>query len=157
MIQAAMAEPSEPPHGITITRIFDAPRERVWREWTDPERFADWFGGPEADIPLATVSMDVREGGPWRATMFFGSDRREIPWHGTYREVVPPERLVLTISDQPPGNRYELVTVVLTDLGDGRTEMHFEQRGFMPPEHYEAAGAGWGRFFDHIDLRLAAG
>jgi uncharacterized protein YndB with AHSA1/START domain len=34
--------------GITITRVFDAPRERVWQEWTEPERFADWFGGPEA-------------------------------------------------------------------------------------------------------------
>ena len=40
-----MAEP-----GIDITRVFEAPRERVWREWTEPERFADWFGG-EAEIP----------------------------------------------------------------------------------------------------------
>ena len=31
--------------GFTITRVFDAPRERVWKEWTEPERFADWFGG----------------------------------------------------------------------------------------------------------------
>jgi len=150
-----MADTSETGDGITITRVFDAPRERVWREWTEPERFADWFGGPEADIPLGTVSMDVREGGPWQATMLFGPERREIQWHGEYREVVPPERLVLTISDKPPGDRYELVTVVLTDLGDGRTEMHFQQRGFRPPAQYKATEAGWGVFFNRMAERLA--
>ena len=48
------------PHGLRITRVFDAPRERVWREWVEPERFADWFGGPDADVPIETVAMDVR-------------------------------------------------------------------------------------------------
>jgi uncharacterized protein YndB with AHSA1/START domain len=48
--------------GLSITRVFDAPRERVWREWTTPERFADWFGG-EAEVPPDSVSMDVRKGG----------------------------------------------------------------------------------------------
>jgi uncharacterized protein YndB with AHSA1/START domain len=143
--------------GIEITRVFDAPRERVWREWTEPERFADWFGGAEADVPAATVSMDVREGGAWRATMFFGPDRRESQWHGEYREVVPPERLVLTFSDEPDADRFELVTVVLTDLGDDRTEMHFQQRGDMRPEQYAAAGKGWGKFFDRMAERLASG
>jgi uncharacterized protein YndB with AHSA1/START domain len=35
----------------------------VWDEWTEPERFADWFGGPQSEVPLSTVSMDVRPGG----------------------------------------------------------------------------------------------
>jgi len=141
--------------GLTITRVFDAPRERVWREWTDPESFADWFGGAEAEVPLSTVSMDVREGGAWRATMIFGPDRRESQFHGEYLEVVEPERLVLTLSDEPDGDRYELVIVVLNDLGDGRTEMHFEQRGRMTPEQYKAAGQGWGTFFERMAERLA--
>jgi uncharacterized protein YndB with AHSA1/START domain len=140
---------------LTIVRVFEAPRELVWREWTEPERFADWYGGPEAEIPLSTVSMDVREGGEWRATMFFGPDRREIKWKGEYREVVEPERLVLTVTDQP-GDERDVVTVVLRDLGDGRTEMHFEQRGGMSAEQYERAGRGWMGFFDRMDERLAA-
>ena len=144
---------SEP--GITITRVFDAPRELVWREWTEPERFADWFGGPEAEVPVSTVSMDVRPGGAWRATMFSGPRRREIRWKGEYREVAEPERLVFTVSDQPGEEAYELVTVVLTDLGDGRTEMLFQQRGRMTPEQYDRAGAGWSGFFDRIAERLA--
>jgi len=141
--------------GITITRVFAAPRELVWREWTEPERFADWFGGPEAEVPVSTVSMDVRPGGAWRATMFSGPRRREIRWKGEYQEVAEPERLVFTVSDQPGEEAYELVTVVLTDLGDGRTEMLFQQRGQMTPEQYERAGAGWSTFFDRIAERLA--
>jgi uncharacterized protein YndB with AHSA1/START domain len=144
---------SEP--GIALTRIFDAPRERVWQEWTEPERFADWFGGPDSEVPLSTVTMDVRAGGVLQLTMFSGPSRREIRWNGEYREVVVPERLVFTISDQPGEESYELVTVILTDLGDSRTEMYLEQRGQLPPSVYEAARQGWGTFFDRIAERLA--
>ena len=142
--------------GITITRVFDASREQVWREWTEPERFADWYGGGEAEVPVSTVSMDVRVGGAWRATMFAGPGRHEIHWKGEYREVVEPERLVFTVSDQPGEDAYELVTVVLTDLGDGRTEMIFQQRGSLPAEGYERAAQGWSSFFDRMSQRLSS-
>ena len=49
-------------YGVRITRVFDAPRERVWSEWTEPASFADWFGGRECEVPLTSVSMDVRPG-----------------------------------------------------------------------------------------------
>jgi uncharacterized protein YndB with AHSA1/START domain len=146
-----MAEPQ-----ISITRVFAAPRERVWREWTEPERFADWFGGGDTQVPLASVSMDVRKGGAWRATMLVGPGRREIRWKGEYREVVAPERLVFTLSDRPD-EVYALVTVVLTDLGDSRTEMRFSQRGGPPPDQWRRAKEGWSSFFDRIQARLAAG
>ena len=149
-----MAEAGTPDDGINITRVFDAPRERVWKEWTEPERFADWYGGGDADVPLSTVSMDVSEGGSWALTMFYGPDRREINWHGEYREVVEPERLVLTVSDEP-GDEYELVTVVLTDLGDGRTEMSMRQEGgHLSPDEYKRAGQGWATFFDRMAEHL---
>jgi uncharacterized protein YndB with AHSA1/START domain len=141
--------------GLTITRVFEAPRERVWKEWTEPERFADWFGGVTVEVPVSTVSMDVTEGGAWRATMFDAAGRGEIRWHGEFLEVVEPERLTFTVSDQPGEDLYELVTVVLTDLGDGRTEMLFKQRGRMSPEQYKAAGSGWSTFFDRMAERLA--
>lgn len=141
-------------NGFTMTRVFDASRERVWKEWTEPDRFADWFGGTESEVPVSTVSMDVREGGRWRATMFAGPGRKEIQWRGEFLEVIEPERLVLTFADRP-GDRYELVIVELTDLGDGRTEMVFQQRGGMSPEEYERAGKGWSGFFDRMAERLA--
>ena len=143
-------------NAFTITRVFDAPRERIWQEWTEPARFADWFGA-EGEVPLATVSMDVREGGEWRLKMFYGPNRVESSWHGRYQEVVPPERLVLTMTDEPEGgDRYALITVVLTDLGDGRTEMHFEQRDDQTPQQQERARSGWGKFFDRLDERLVS-
>ena len=154
-----MAEPPIPDglsEGIAITRIFDAPRERVWAEWTEPAPFADWFGGGDAEIPLSTVAMDVRPGGSWRATMFAGAERVEIRWKGEYREVVEPERLVFTISDQPDDDAYELIVVVLSDLGDGRTEMRFQQLGRMSAEQYKAAGSGWSMFFDRMADHLSS-
>jgi uncharacterized protein YndB with AHSA1/START domain len=139
--------------GFTLTRTFDAPRERVWREWTEPEAFADWFGGPAGRVPLETVAMDVRPGGSWRLTMHYGD--REIRWTGEYHEVEPPARLVFTITDRLGDGPRDVCTLTLTDLGDGRTEMHFEQRGGMTPQQYEAAKRGWGGFFDRIAERLA--
>lgn len=112
-------------------------------------------GGPEAEVPLETVTMDVRPGGLWGATMFFGPDRRAIRWKGEYLEVVAPERLVLTFSDSPE-DVYEVVTVVLNDLGSGRTEMLFEQRGPRQPEEYERTRDGWAVFFDLMEARLRA-
>jgi uncharacterized protein YndB with AHSA1/START domain len=140
--------------GISLTRVFDAPRDRIWREWTEPESFADWFGGAGAEVPLETVSMDVRPGGSWQLTMYAGPELREIRWWGEYREVVEPERLVLTFTDQSDPDRSELVTVELRQLDDGRTEMRFEQRGTMTPDEYEFAGQGWSSFFDRVDERL---
>ena len=145
-----MAEP-----GITITRVFDAPRERVWKEWTEPERFADWFGGAEAEVPLSTVSMDVRPGGSWRATMFAEPGAPRDPLEGRVSRGRRARAARVHGLRPARGRRYELVTVVLTDLGDGRTEMLFQQRGHMSAEEYERAGQGWGSFFDRIAERLA--
>jgi uncharacterized protein YndB with AHSA1/START domain len=151
-----MAERTRPDgEGFRLTRILEAPREAVWREWTEPEAFADWYGGTAAEVPVDSVSMDVRTGGEWRATMYAPPNRREINWRGSYHEVSEPERLVFTVSDQPEDDRFDLVTVELTDLGDGRTEMLVEQRGWMTPEGYERAKQGWTGFFERMAERLA--
>jgi uncharacterized protein YndB with AHSA1/START domain len=137
--------------GFSTVRVFDAPRERVWREWTEPERFADWFGGAAIEVPPATVSFDLREGGRLRATMVDGD--HEIRWEGEFQEIVAPERLVFTLTNRPGED--ELVIVDLHDLGDGRTEMRFEQRGQMAAAEYLRAQQGWGKFFDRLTERLA--
>ena len=60
----------------------------------------------------------------------------------------------VTLAVEPGEDRYELVSVRLTDLGGGRTEMHFEQRGDHTPDEYERTKTGWGTFFARIDERL---
>jgi uncharacterized protein YndB with AHSA1/START domain len=142
-------------NGFAVTRVFDAPIERVWSEWTEPEAFADWYGGPGCEVPLESMAMDVRPGGKWSCVMYAPPHRPEIHWRGEYLEVEEPNRLVFTVTDAPE-ELYDLCIVELTDLGDGRTEMRFEQQGTMSPEGYEAAKSGWGGFFDRIDERLAA-
>jgi uncharacterized protein YndB with AHSA1/START domain len=142
--------------GFELTRVFDAPREAVWREWTEPEAFADWYGGRVSDVPVETLSWRPEPDGEWRATMFSGPDRREIQWRGTFLEVEEPERLVFTVTDEPENDQVDVVTVTLKDLGGGRTEMRVEQRGWMEPEQYEPAKRGWGTFFDVMGERLAS-
>jgi uncharacterized protein YndB with AHSA1/START domain len=137
---------------ISISRTFSAPPERVFDAWTTPELFGRWFGTAATEV--VDVAMDVRVGGEWRARMLLG-DGNEIGWHGTYRELDRPRRLVLTLSDRP-GDEFELVTVDLREI-DGGTEMTFTQDGgHMPPEGYAQAAEGWRSFFDDLENGLGA-
>ncbi|MER6106253.1 SRPBCC domain-containing protein [Streptomyces sp. NPDC001832] len=142
--------------GIDITRILDAPRELVFEAWTTPEHFATWYGG-DAEVPLDRVSMDVRPGGTWSLVIVVPGT--EMPFHGVYREVVAPERLVFTLKDAtaPADIEGEIVTVTFTDRGDKSTEMLFEQRGGnLTAEQYAAAEDGWEAFFDALVAHLAS-
>jgi uncharacterized protein YndB with AHSA1/START domain len=140
---------------MTITRVFEAPRELVWKAWTEPERFAQWFGGPPYKTPVDTVSLDVRPGGAWRATMVSQDDGSELPFRGTYREVEEPERLVITFEDvnDTSNKNVEVLTVTFTDLG-GKTEVVAHQAGNMPEEQYPKLVEGYGTFFDQLAEHL---
>jgi len=103
---------------IRIERIFDAPRDRVWRAMTEPDLVAQWWGrGNRLDIER----MEVARGGHWRFVEHAPSGVHGF--EGRYREVTPPERLVHTFEwDGMPG--YVAVeTITLEDLGDGRTRV----------------------------------
>jgi uncharacterized protein YndB with AHSA1/START domain len=101
---------------IRVERIFESPRERVWRALTDPALVAQWWGrGLKTDVER----LEVRRGGHWRFTVH--SPRGLQGFEGRYREVTPPERLVQTFEwDGMPGH-VALETITLADLGDGRT------------------------------------
>jgi uncharacterized protein YndB with AHSA1/START domain len=100
---------------IRVERIFNAPRERVWRAFTEPELVAKWWGRGNR---LVIERDEVERGGHWRYVEHAGGE--EHGFEGRYREVTPPERIVRTFEwDGMPG--YVAVdTVVLEDLGDGR-------------------------------------
>lgn len=138
--------------GYTITRTFDAPRQLVWNAWTDPEQFAQWFGGPAA--VMESVTMDVRPQGAWRGTMVVNDMR--IPWSGRYREVVEPERLVFAFVDaEEIGDVFELMTITFADLGD-KTEMVLRQSGgHLTDEEYGRAKEGTAGFLDAMEELLA--
>lgn len=143
---------------VTITRLFDAPREAVWSAWTQPKEFAQWFGVLPYRTPPDRVKMDVRPGGKWEATQVSEEDGSEIPFFGHYVEVEKPERLVLTFDDESGDEaKAEVVTVTLraTDRG---AEMTMRQEGHLPPEQYgEPLQQGYNSFFDRLEEYLALG
>ncbi len=104
-------------------RVFDAPRELLWKALTEPERVARWWGPRRFSTEV--VEMDVRPGGKWRY-INRGADGAEYPFKGEYLEIVPPEKFVWTfIPDMEPFNQGEpgTETFILEDLGDGRTKL----------------------------------
>ncbi len=113
---AQVTTPSE--REIRIERIFDAPRERVWRACTDPALVAQWWGrGNKLDIER----MEVERGGRWRYVEH--GPEGVTGFEGRYREVTPQERVVQTFEwDGMPGH-VVVNTTTFADLGDGRTRL----------------------------------
>jgi uncharacterized protein YndB with AHSA1/START domain len=108
-----MTSPSTADREILSIRIFDAPRELVFRMWTDPQYIIHWWG-PNG-FTTTTHEMDVRPGGVWRFIMH-GPDGRDYPNTITYREVVPPERLVYGHGDAT--SEHFQATVLFEEEGD---------------------------------------
>jgi uncharacterized protein YndB with AHSA1/START domain len=77
---------------IVSERIFDAPRERVFAAFTDPELIARWWG--PRGTSTTVEQMDVRPGGVWRFVIRNDSDGEQSAFKGVYREIAPPERIV---------------------------------------------------------------
>lgn len=107
---------------LRLTRLIDAPRQAVWRCWTDPERLKQWFAPVPYTTPVA--ELDLRPGGSSLIVMQ-GPDGARMPNRGTYLEVTPHERLVFTdayVGDWEPREGKPFMTVVLTfEDEDGRT------------------------------------
>lgn len=144
---------------FTITRLFDAPRDIVFRAWTDPWHLSQWFGPQGCTTPRDTVSVDVRPGGQWRATMVRDDNGQEYATGGVYREVDEPARLVFTWTDPTsPAERptQSLVSIDLTER-DGKTEMTFRQTGFRTEEERDGVHSGWSSGFDKLGSYLAGG
>ena len=90
---SALAEPAD--RVLSITRTFAAPRELVFKVWTQPEHLARWWGPKGFSTP--TCQMDARPGGDYRAVIR-SPEGKDSVMRGSYREVVPPERLVMTFA-----------------------------------------------------------
>lgn len=109
---------------LTITKLFAAPRSRVFRAWTDPGQLSQWWGPRGFSAP--TCELDVRVGGAILITMQGPPDFIERPLRGVYREIVPDERLVFTLAIDNSGNAWgdfdippAVHVVTLADEGAG--------------------------------------
>jgi uncharacterized protein YndB with AHSA1/START domain len=115
-ISATLTTPSE--REVRIERIFDAPRERVWRAFTDPKWVAQWWGRGNR---VVIERLELERGGHWRFVEHASDGVHGF--EGRFREVTPPERIVQTFEwDGMPGY-VAINTATFEDLGDGRTRV----------------------------------
>ena len=111
--KATITTPSE--REIRVERVFDAPRDRVFAVYTDPELIPEWWG--PRNTTTIVDRMDVRPGGSWRFVSR-DADGNESGFRGTYREVTPPERIVQTFEWEPMAGHVSVETATFEDLGD---------------------------------------
>lgn len=148
---------------LTISRVFDAPREVVFRAWTDPEQLGRWWGPHGFTNPV--VDIDPRPGGRWRIYMR-APDGTVYPNGGRYLEVREPERLVYTDEvaedetawgDSPPPSAVQ--TVTFEDV-DGATRVtvvvRLDSPGAKATMIEMGAPAGWNESMERLDALLAA-
>ena len=140
---------------ITITRVLDAPRELVWKAWTEPDQLARWWGPPGWSTPRETITAELRPGGTFRVTSVSDEDGTEMTVVGVYREVVEPERLVLEEPAEDSWHEGAVSVATFTDVGDGRTEMVVRATIHTTDEMRGAAQAGMASSFDRLAEHLA--
>ncbi len=102
---------------IVMTRVFDAPRRRVFDAWTKPEHVPKWMLGPEG-WTMPVCEIDLRPGGAWHF-VWRRSDGTEMGMRGVYREVTPPERVVST--ESWGGNWPETLNTLILSEENGKT------------------------------------
>jgi uncharacterized protein YndB with AHSA1/START domain len=151
---------------LVMTRVFDAPRELVWKVWTEPERVKHWWGPKSFTAPVC--KMDLRVGGAYLYCMR-SPEGRDYWTTGVYREIVPPERIVCTGSfadekgDQVPASHYgmggdwpsELRVTVTFEDHEGKTKLTLRYVGIPAGEMSDLTAAGWNESFDKLAEALA--
>ena len=139
---------------LVIERIFDAPRELVWKAWTEPEHLAQWWGPRGFTLPSCKV--ELRPGGAYRFHMR-SPEGTEHRVHGVLREVVPPERFSYTwawVDAQGESGPETLLTLTFGELG-GKTKLTLHQAIFESVTARDQHRGGWNSALDCLAEYLA--
>lgn len=166
-----MAQPKETPFVFVIERTFDAPRERVWKAWTEVEQLKQWFGPKGCTMPFCEV--DLRPGGASRYSIEYNGLKIWGKW--TYMEIKAPEKLVAIVSftdesgekiiEHPgsPGWPREILSTVTFSEKNGKTTVRVKWTAHNATENErrifeEGAPSmeqGWGGSFEQLEVFLA--
>jgi len=137
---------------LDLTRVFDAPREVVFRCMIEPEHLTHFWGPVGVSTPVANITIEPWAGGRFETIMVNDETGEEYPSRGVFVEVVEPEKLVWTEPEFGITN-----TSTFTDLGDGRTEVHIHQSNvpeqFATPEAREGFNSSLDRFAAYLATR----
>lgn len=145
---------------LVITRVFDAPRELVYRAWTDPRMMAQWWGPHHFTAPVC--ELDVRPGGAIRIHMQ-GPDGTIYPMTGTFQEVDAPSRLIFVsaANDNDGQPLFEILNTITLDEQEGKTTLTLRAKPF----NLTAAAAlplsgmeeGWNQTLDKLAAFVTEG
>jgi len=143
---------------LQLNRVFDAPRELVFKAWTDPHQFKEWFGAAACDgASLQSVKLDARVGGKYRLQLR-RPDGEFYTTVGVYREIKAPERLVFTWQFEKDGSGHEfgeveppemLVTLEFKAHGK-QTQLILTHEKFASVESRGRHEQGWARCLDSL-------
>ena len=145
---------------LALTRIFDAPRALLYREFTDPDLFAAWWGPIGNSLPRDEMDFDVRPGGHQRWTEVFAADpSRRVRINLDLTHVVDGELLdgMMRVTGLLPGGFEPFETrmrVEFYDDADGRTRLEIRQ--WLPAHLVSPSEGGWLEAFTKLDAALAA-
>ena len=143
---------------LVLTRVFDAPREVVFKAWTDPKRVARWWGPQGFTNPVC--ELDARPGGAIRIHMR-GPDGTVYPMTGVYQEVVEPERIVFTSAalDEKGHPMFEVLTTVTFAEQGGKTKQILRarviRRTAQAAPYLAGMEAGWTQSLERLAESLA--
>jgi uncharacterized protein YndB with AHSA1/START domain len=144
---------------LVLTRLINAPREKVYRCWTEPQLMKQWF----APLPWTTphVEVDVRPGGS-NVIVMRGPDGKDMPNRGIYLEVVPNERLVFTdafVKAWEPSEKPFMAVILTFEDEGGKTRYTARVRHWTvaDKEAHEKMGfhQGWGICTDQLEALVA--
>ncbi|MGD0118643.1 MAG: SRPBCC domain-containing protein [Candidatus Binatus sp.] len=140
---------------LVISRIFDAPRSLVFKAWTEPEHMVNWFG--PRGFTSKVLKNDLRPGGAYRIHMR-GPDGDDHWSQGVFREIVPPERLVMIGSwadaDGNPTRPETTLTLLFEDVG-GKTRLTLHNAVFESVTARDLHEGGWSTSLDCLAEYLA--
>lgn len=135
---------------FTYTRVFDAPRELVFRCMIEPEHLTHFWGPAGVSTPLETIRVNPRPGGEFEAVMVNDADGGRYPTRAVYVEIVEPERIVWTEPDSGM-----TTTSTFRDLGGTRTELEIRQtnapEGYRSPEARAGFKTSLDRFAAYLE------
>ena len=146
-----MSDPLLQPDELHFSRVFDAPRDLVFRCMLEPEHLTHFWGPIGTSTPLDAITVDARPGGVFETVMVSDADGAEYAMRATFVEIVEPERIVWT--DPQSGMT---TTSTYTDLGEGGTLVHIRQTKVPEPIRSPEAQAGFLSSLDRFADYLAA-
>jgi glutathione S-transferase len=136
---------------VRVRRVIKAPREAIFAAWTDPASMRHWLA--PRSLTVASVKVDLRVGGAYSLVMRM--ENEDVPHHGVYREIAPPERLAFTWISGGTQQRETLVTIELHEHPDG-TELVLTHERLPTADQVTRHTTGWTSIVEKLAARLSS-